>query len=136
MYYLYPGRWTEEEHALFVQLLRQEGRNWKAIADAIPSRTVIQIRTHAQKFFQKLEKVRMAALRGVSRVCVCHASDCVCVCVQSRDVEPDLMQFLDTSRMHRVSGSTRSDAAVKRRAGEAGTVLALELVRVLLCITM
>mmetsp|Transcript_17565 Transcript_17565/g.30967 ORF Transcript_17565/g.30967 Transcript_17565/m.30967 type:complete len:674 (-) Transcript_17565:400-2421(-) len=52
------GRWTAEEHRLFLQGLEQHGRGWKKIATLIKSRTVVQIRTHAQKYFQKLAKAR------------------------------------------------------------------------------
>lgn len=52
------GRWTAEEHRLFLQGLEQHGKGWKKIASLIRSRTVVQIRTHAQKYFQKLAKAR------------------------------------------------------------------------------
>jgi SHAQKYF class myb-like DNA-binding protein len=52
------GRWTSEEHRLFLQGLEQHGKGWKKIASLIKSRTVVQIRTHAQKYFQKLAKAR------------------------------------------------------------------------------
>ncbi|KAL7528336.1 hypothetical protein ACHAXR_002390, partial [Thalassiosira sp. AJA248-18] len=52
------GRWTAEEHRLFLQGLEQHGKGWKKIATLIKSRTVVQIRTHAQKYFQKLAKAR------------------------------------------------------------------------------
>ena len=52
------GRWTAEEHRLFLQGLEQHGKGWKKIASLIKSRTVVQIRTHAQKYFQKLAKAR------------------------------------------------------------------------------
>jgi SHAQKYF class myb-like DNA-binding protein len=52
------GRWTGEEHRLFLQGLEQHGKGWKKIASLIKSRTVVQIRTHAQKYFQKLSKAR------------------------------------------------------------------------------
>jgi SHAQKYF class myb-like DNA-binding protein len=52
------GRWTTEEHHLFLQGLEQHGKGWKKIASLIKSRTVVQIRTHAQKYFQKLAKAR------------------------------------------------------------------------------
>lgn len=52
------GRWTAEEHRLFLQGLEQHGKGWKMIASLIKSRTVVQIRTHAQKYFQKLAKAR------------------------------------------------------------------------------
>jgi len=50
------GRWTAEEHQLFLEGLRQHKKQWKLIADLIKTRTVVQIRTHAQKYFQKLLK--------------------------------------------------------------------------------
>jgi len=51
------GRWTEEEHALFLEgLKRFPYRAWKKIATLIETRTVVQIRTHAQKYYQKLAK--------------------------------------------------------------------------------
>ena len=75
---LLPGRWTVEEHDAFVQGLKLYGREWKKVSSLvsigfhryrlvvtgltivllsqIPSRTVVQIRTHAQKYFQKLAK--------------------------------------------------------------------------------
>ena len=50
------GRWTAEEHRLFLRGLELHGKGWKKIATLIQSRTVVQIRTHAQKYFQKLAK--------------------------------------------------------------------------------
>jgi len=52
------GRWTAEEHNLFLQGLELHGKGWKKIAGLIKSRTVVQIRTHAQKYFQKLAKAK------------------------------------------------------------------------------
>ena len=54
------GRWTAEEHRLFLQGLERHGKGWKKIATLIKSRTVVQIRTHAQKYFQKLAKARQS----------------------------------------------------------------------------
>jgi SHAQKYF class myb-like DNA-binding protein len=42
------GRWTREEHDLFLKGLELHGREWKKIAASIKTRTVVQIRTHAQ----------------------------------------------------------------------------------------
>lgn len=58
------GRWTAEEHRLFLQGLEQHGKGWKKIASLIKSRTVVQIRTHAQKYFQKLSKARQNGDEG------------------------------------------------------------------------
>lgn len=50
------GRWTEEEHEVFLEGLQMHGKQWKTIATMIGTRTVVQVRTHAQKYFQKLER--------------------------------------------------------------------------------
>lgn len=50
------GRWNKEEHALFLEGIRLHGKEWKKIASMIDTRSVVQIRTHAQKYFQKLNK--------------------------------------------------------------------------------
>lgn len=51
------GRWTDAEHKLFLKGLETfPYRAWKKIATLIKTRTVVQIRTHAQKYYQKLEK--------------------------------------------------------------------------------
>lgn len=51
------GRWSKEEHAIFMEGLRTHGKEWKTIAQMVETRTVVQIRTHAQKYFQKLAKL-------------------------------------------------------------------------------
>lgn len=50
------GRWSLEEHQLFLDGVNLYGRSWKKIADLIPTRSSIQVRTHAQKHFQRLER--------------------------------------------------------------------------------
>ena len=55
---LFLGRWTREEHNLFLRGLELHGKGWKKIAALIKSRTVVQIRTHAQKYFLKMHKAR------------------------------------------------------------------------------
>lgn len=50
------GRWTSEEHALFLHGLAQFGREWKRVAQDIPTRSSSQVRSHAQKYFAKLAK--------------------------------------------------------------------------------
>jgi hypothetical protein len=43
---------------LFLKGLELHGKGWKKIASLIKTRTVVQIRTHAQKYFLKLQKAR------------------------------------------------------------------------------
>ncbi len=43
---------------MFIKGLEMYGKGWKKIAGLIKTRTVVQIRTHAQKYFLKLSKAR------------------------------------------------------------------------------
>mmetsp|Transcript_21023 Transcript_21023/g.66039 ORF Transcript_21023/g.66039 Transcript_21023/m.66039 type:complete len:363 (+) Transcript_21023:190-1278(+) len=54
------GRWTDEEHTRFLQGLELFGKKWTKVADIVGTRTTVQVRSHAQKYFQKLEKDRAA----------------------------------------------------------------------------
>jgi SHAQKYF class myb-like DNA-binding protein len=48
------GTWTDDEKRLFVEGLQTHGKDWPKIQkDLIRSRTLAQIRSHAQKFFLK-----------------------------------------------------------------------------------
>ena len=52
---LNEGRWNLIENIQFFEALDRYGVNWKKISDSMPTRNVIQIRAHAQKFFNKLK---------------------------------------------------------------------------------
>lgn len=57
-------RWSEEEHLKFLEALKMYGRAWRRIEEHIGTKTAVQIRSHAQKFFSKL--VRGSSGKGVS----------------------------------------------------------------------
>ncbi|KAH6770518.1 hypothetical protein C2S52_015321 [Perilla frutescens var. hirtella] len=59
-------RWTEEEHQRFVEALKLYGRAWRQIEEHVGSKTAIQIRSHAQKFFAKVTRDSSADAEGSS----------------------------------------------------------------------
>ncbi|KAL0426046.1 UNVERIFIED_CONTAM: protein REVEILLE 6 [Sesamum radiatum] len=48
--------WSEQEHDKFLEALHLFDRDWKKIEAFVGSKTVIQIRSHAQKYFLKVQK--------------------------------------------------------------------------------
>ena len=53
---LQNGRWKQEEHFRFIKGCLLFGNNWKKIKNYVKTRSSAQIRSHAQKYFIKLNK--------------------------------------------------------------------------------
>ena len=70
----HTGRWTKEEHDAFLSGLKMYGKEWKKVAAKVKTRTVVQTRTHAQKYFQKLSKATEGK-EGATKVQMGTASD-------------------------------------------------------------
>ena len=56
------GRWTQSEGYLFETLLERHGKNWKKIHQHMKGRTLSQIRSHGQKFFDKIGSKKVEEL--------------------------------------------------------------------------
>ena len=52
------GRWTKDEKEKFIEGIVLYGTNWKKFINLIKTRTLIQIRSHAQKFLIKLKNYK------------------------------------------------------------------------------
>ena len=50
------GNWTKEEHQRLIESIFIFGFDWKKMEQYIQTRTIVQVRTHSQKFIYKLKK--------------------------------------------------------------------------------
>jgi len=53
------GRWTDEEHILFLEAIERYGNMWSKVKDYIKTRTCDQIRSHCQKYFDAIRKEKI-----------------------------------------------------------------------------
>jgi MYB-related transcription factor LHY len=53
---MHNGRRTEAEHNRFIEGLKLYGKDWRLIEEHIGTRTVSQMRSHAQKYYLRLDK--------------------------------------------------------------------------------
>lgn len=62
------SRWTPEEHRLFLEGIMLYGKDWKKMQPLIKTRTLVQIRTHAQKVFKKigLKKINGGKMKPIA----------------------------------------------------------------------
>lgn len=52
----HSGRWSHKEHELFLEGLALHGKDYALVSKIVGTRTLIQTRTHAQKYFEKIER--------------------------------------------------------------------------------
>ncbi|CAM9847120.1 unnamed protein product [Ectocarpus sp. 8 AP-2014] len=50
------GRWTKQENSDFLDGLERYGKQWKAIAKLVKTRTTIQTRVHHAKYVLQRER--------------------------------------------------------------------------------
>ena len=51
------GKWKNDEHQRFIEGVKKYGNDWSLVQKYVRTRTIIQIRSHAQKFMKKLKKL-------------------------------------------------------------------------------
>lgn len=58
------GRWTADEHERFLAGFRIHGHKWKRVQQVVRTRSVTQVRTHAQKYLLKVAKLQAEKKEG------------------------------------------------------------------------
>ena len=61
------GRWTKEEQIFFVDIILELDNDWKKIKTKFKTRTIAQIRSHAQKFLIKLKNNSYLREKGLQK---------------------------------------------------------------------
>ena len=56
------GRWTAPEHNRFMMGIEKFGRNWVEVQKKVKTRSLAQVRSHAQKVFLNMSKDDINAL--------------------------------------------------------------------------
>lgn len=62
------GRWTRLEHFKFLEALKMFGKEWQKVQQHVYTRTSTQARSHAQKFFVKLDKKQLTLEEFLERL--------------------------------------------------------------------
>lgn len=68
----HTGRWTRSEHERFLAGLKRYGKEWKRVASSVRTRTVVQTRTHAQKYFQVRPEDRCGSMEATNMIVVTY----------------------------------------------------------------
>jgi hypothetical protein len=62
------GRWTQDEHKIFMQEYEKNGNNCMQIARVLSTQTSAQIKKHAECFFKQNLKNKFCSSETISRV--------------------------------------------------------------------
>jgi SHAQKYF class myb-like DNA-binding protein len=63
--WLSKGRWTKQERLKFAYALFKFGTDWNKIKNYISTRNMFQLRSHAQKFLEKLKNDKLLVQKGL-----------------------------------------------------------------------
>lgn len=62
------GKWTDDEHRLFLEAIELYGNVWKNVETYVGTRSCAQIRSHSQKYFQRLRTKTLEELRRTNQL--------------------------------------------------------------------
>ena len=109
------GRWTTTEHELFLEGLTSYGKEWKKIAELIQTRSVVQIRTHAQKYFLKVAKARQIA-QGIPTP-ASFQSTAISTCMMNQSLDATTTMATTTTTTMKKTRKRKSNGDMKLTSG-------------------
>ena len=59
------GRWAASQNDRFMTAIEKYGRNWSEVQKKVRTRSIAQVRSHAQKIFLNMSKEDVNALLGL-----------------------------------------------------------------------
>jgi SHAQKYF class myb-like DNA-binding protein len=105
------GIWSEDEHDRFLTAIKQFPRGpWAAIAQAVGTRSVRQVQTHTQKYYEKI----MRRVRGLRKDRKTWAR------VEHR-IDDDILQFCDLLKTNSAASVVVSPPNVMQKPIVAST---------------
>ena len=110
------GRWTCEEHQKFLEALKLYGKNWKLVQKYVGTRSATQARSHAQKYFAKLEKMGLSKAAAPRENQDCSGSKTqASTPVSSPLCKPNLGEGAEDSMKNQVLKKTSRNPKVSKR---------------------
>ncbi|CAK4067416.1 unnamed protein product [Aphanomyces euteiches] len=92
------GRWTRQEHELFLKGIQMFPNGpWKYVAAIVKTRTVRQLRTHAQKYRAKMAKRHQQRLMRCSLMAESHLAETFSTTTDDFGAKMEPIQFTDTT---------------------------------------
>ena len=127
------GRWSHKEHILFIEGLKIYGKNWKKVENYIGTRTGTQIRSHAQKFFNRIKKefstddlfkdvIDNMEDEDIKRIVLEHCGDDISNSNDGKDISDDTPEVLfSISKEKAIKKKKDSETSTPRSIGTFGS---------------
>ena len=113
------GKWTSEEHEQFIKGVKKHGKDWVKVTVMVKTRSVSQVRTHAQKFFKRVEnyliKMKLEVPKGLSSTSNQSSAAAVSVLFSEKNKAHAPLAYNMSFKEDIESGSSSPSQATKRR---------------------
>ena len=104
------GHWSSEENKRFIEAIVKYGTNWEKVHNEVKTRSQIQIRSHAQKFYLRLKKCKNEELGINFTSNTIRSIKDMIKHIQSVNSDYDIVKiFLNLPKLCEIQNKTESD---------------------------